>query len=167
MSVNLNVFTRSDTVRRTFKFKRTSNTQLVHEPWGALTQGTRLGRFATLAAQKSTSEECFRGQGPFIEFRIEKIGRQATSGIANIDDYICGGLGHWRELDVLIGKIHIARGGLWDVDKGERVITIKKACLAFTNLKKDCEPTIRDIDHPKPWGLRLITVKEGKVLITP
>ncbi len=166
MSVNLNVFT-DDTTARSFKLRNTHDSTHGHQPWGALIEGSRLSRFATRVSQKGLSEECIRGQGPFVGFKLSCIARLATSGVVNIDQYVCNSLAHWRELEVLIGKIHIARGGSWDIDLASRAITIRGACLAFTHLKKDCEPTTREITRPKPWGLRGIVIKEGKVLILP
>jgi hypothetical protein len=126
-----------------------------------------MNRFAVRA--KQVTETCVRGGGPFIEFRLIGIRTSAvaSSGILNVDYYIRNNLGRWRELDELVGKIHPTYGGYWEIDRDTRTVAIRNACLAFTHRKKNCEPGLRELDRPVPWGLSTIVVKNDKIFLIP
>lgn len=164
MMPSLNVFSGDSTTR---KFKFVPSTMTSHLPWTTLSESGYMGRFVTRLHRDGTSESCRRGQGPFIEFQLTNMGRVATTGIPNIDQLICTQIGHWRELEMLRGKLHIARGGFWEVHRDTLTITITSACLAFTHRKKSFEPSIHTLARPRPWGLRLVFLQEGKITLIP
>lgn len=164
MLPGLSVFSGGSTTRA---FKFVPSSMASHLPWTTLSKSSYMGRFVTRLHRDGASENCWRGQGPFIEFQLTGMGQVATTGIPNIDQFICTQIGHWRELEILRGKLHVARGGSWEVNRDTLTITIKGACLAFTHRKKSFEPSIRTLARPHPWGLRLVVLQEGKITLVP